>query len=414
MILPNHDTSAPPIGGTVAPGFEAVRTAFEENFRRGGPQGAACAVYHRGRKVVDLWGGYQDIERRVPWTPETLTLTFSVTKGMAAAAMVVALDRGLFQLDAPVADYWPEFARGGKHAITVRQLLAHQAGLIGLDRQLDAAILADPQRLAVRLADQRPHWTPGERHGYHTVTLGWYQSELLRRTDPAGRSVGEFFRDEIAEPLAADFLIGLPQDVDESRLSRIEGFHRVAMLAHLHELPPRMVLAGAWPRSLVARSIRTLPLNNPAHLADSPFRHVEIPSAGGFGTALGIARVYDCLVRGGAELGLGPATRTVLHAPSTLPGSGLEDAILKIPTCYHLGFSRPSDGFPFGSDAAAYGCPGAGGSFGMADPQQELAFAFVTNKMGFRLFDDPRERAVREACYRCLGAAAPKRIAAVA
>ncbi|WP_168215740.1 serine hydrolase domain-containing protein [Roseimaritima ulvae] len=399
-----HDrTSLPPtIGGSVAAGFEPVRTAFERNFVECGEQGAACTLFHRGRKVVDLWGGYRDTRSGQPWTPQTLTLTFSVTKGMAAAAMAVAHSRGLFELDEPVARYWPEFAAAGKSAITVGQLLSHQAGLIAPRQRLNASILANHDQLAAILAEQAPHWEPGTRHGYHTLTLGWYQNELIRRTDPAGRSLGVFFQQEIAEPLGIEFYIGLPADIDPARLSHIAGFPRIAMLAHLHQLPAKMVLSGAWPTSLVAKSIRVLPVDNPSQIGAPPYRHLEIPSANGFGTAAAIARVYDSLVRDGEELGLSEQTSQALVAPPVAPTRGSYDAILKVDSQYHFGFSRPSGGFPFGSASTAFGCPGAGGSFAFADPQAEIAFAYVTNKMSFRIFDDPRERAVRKACYACL------------
>jgi CubicO group peptidase (beta-lactamase class C family) len=391
--------------GETALAFQRVRDEFEQNFLRRGEQGAACTVYFRGQKVVDLWGGFQCAKSRQRWTASTLCLAFSVTKGMAAAAMVVAHSRGLFELDQPIARYWPEFAQHEKQAITVRQLLSHQAGLISVDRFLNATMLADQDQLAGILAGQRPQWRPGERHGYHTLTLGWYQSELIRRTDPQRRSLGKFFQDEVATPLGIEFYIGLPPTVDASRISNVKGFHRLAILGHLNELPPRMVLSGVWPRSLVAKSVRTLRVDNPARIGGPDYRMVEIPSANGIGQARAVAKVYDALSRGGKELGISPASYQELIAPAVTPRQGSHDAILKIPTQYRFGFSRPSSGFQFGSDPTAFGCPGAGGAFGMADPAAELSFAYLTNKMSFRIFDDPREKAVRQACYACLAAA---------
>jgi CubicO group peptidase (beta-lactamase class C family) len=386
----------------VAPEFQAVKGEFARNFTERGERGAACAVYHRGVKVVDLWGGFRCSATREPWTQDTLVLVFSVTKGMAAAAMAVAHARGWFELDEPVAAYWPEFATAGKHRITVRQLLAHQAGLVALDQRLDAAILAEVEQLAVILSRQPPAWQPGTRHGYHTLTLGWYQSEFLRRVDPRRRTLGQFFQDEIAQPLGIEFHIGLPQSVSESRLAVVPGFPRVAMLAHLNKLPPRMVLAGLWPRSLVARSVCCLRLNNPAQIGGPEFRGVEVPSANGIGQARALARVYDALVHDGRELGLSHRTLGELLAPPRTPHLGTHDAIMKLDTQYAFGFSRPSRDLSFGSSSSSFGCPGAGGSFAMGDPEEKLAFAYVTNEMGFRLFDDPREKAVRDACYRIL------------
>jgi CubicO group peptidase (beta-lactamase class C family) len=403
-IYPTRQRSAdlPPIEGFVAPEFRAVREEFTRNFTERGERGAACALYHRGTKVVDLWGGYRCTATRDPWTQNTLVLTFSVTKGMAAAAMTVAYARGLFELDEPVATYWPEFAQAGKADITVRQLLAHQAGLVGLDQRLDCQILADHDRLAVILARQLPSWEPGRLHGYHTLTLGWYQSELLRRVDPQHRSLGQFFFDEIAQPLGIEFYIGLPAHISDRQLAVVPGFPRIALLGHLTTLPTKMVLSGIWPKSLVARSVRSLKLNNPAAVGNSSYRHVEIPSANGIGQARALARVYDALANGGKELGLSlRASHELLRSPQ-LPSAGTHDAIMKIDTRYNLGFSRPSRDMTFGGRASAFGCPGAGGSFAMGDPNDRLGFAYVTNHMGFQLFDDPREKAVRDACYRCL------------
>jgi CubicO group peptidase (beta-lactamase class C family) len=394
----------PLIEGIAAPEFHEVHREFERNFDERGEQGAACAIYHRGQKVVDLWGGQRCSVNLLPWTERTLSLVFSASKGMAAAAMAVAHSRGLFELDDPVAHYWPEFQQRGKRHITVRQLLAHQSGLIAIDQPVSVQELANFDALAEILARQRPAWPAGVKHGYHTLTLGWYQSELIRRIDPQRRSLGAFFRDEVAAPLKAEFYIGLPKSIEEQRLARTKGFHRLALLWHLGELPRRMVLSGIWPRSLVARSVNTLRLQNPADIGNPELRGIEIPSANGIGEARAIARVYGSLATGGRELGITPRTWQELTASATPPQLGSHDAILKIDTRYSFGFSRPSRAMQFGSGPTAFGCPGAGGCFGMADPDEQLGFAYVTNKMGFRLFDDVREKAVRDACYRCLRA----------
>ena len=392
----------PLVFGQVSRGFEHVRTEFETNFLERGERGAACTIYHRGEKVVDLWGGERCHESGSPWSEQTLSLTFSVTKGMAAAALAVAHSRGLFELDAPVADYWPEFAVANKHKITVRQLLSHQAGLVSIDQKLNPRLLADHDRMAEITASQKPLWQPGTRHGYHTLTLGWYQNELIRRVDPAGRSLGVFFQDEIAKPLGIEFHIGLPPSIDPETLSTTQGFPKLAILANLDQLPWKMVRAGIWPQSLVSRSIKFLRVGNPAVLGSPSYREVQIPSANGFGQARAVAKVYDALLRSGHDLGLTGETLSELRAPVIAPTGGSHDAILKIDTQYGFGFSKPSDGFRFGTDQQAFGCPGAGGSFGMADPSKQMSFAYLTKKMSFRIFDDPRERAVREAAYHCI------------
>jgi CubicO group peptidase (beta-lactamase class C family) len=388
------------IQGYCNPEFAAVRGQFERNFSERGERGAACSIYHHGNKVVDLWAGERSPGN--PWQEDTLCLTFSVTKGMAAAAMAVAHSRRLFELDLPVAHYWPEFALAGKSRITVRQLLTHQAGLISTDEPLTVQTLADHDRLAQLLARQTPAWEPGNRHGYHTLTLGWYQSELLRRVDPLRRTIGQFFQDEIARPLGVQFYIGLPSAIAQDQLAETVGFHRLELLKHLGELPMAMVLAGIWPNSMVARSVNILRLNNPALVGSPDYRTLEIPAANGFGQARAVAKLYSVLAGDGHELGISAATRRELITPAVLPRFGSRDLVLKIDMKYGLGFSRPSLAMKFGSDASTFGCPGAGGCFGMADPTEGLSFAYLTNKMGFHLFDDPRERACREACYASL------------
>lgn len=393
----------PPIEGNAAPEFEKVRREFERNFSARGEQGAACAVFYRGVKVVDLWGGYRCTRTREPWREDTLALVFSTTKGIAAAVMAVAHSRGLFDLDARVADYWPEFSQLDKQHITVRQLLAHQAGLVSIDAPLDPQIIASHDAMAELLARQRPAWLPGDRHGYHTLTLGWYQNELLRRVDPKRRSLGVFFQEEVARPLGLKFYIGLPSSVAEEQLAVTEGFNRRSVLWHLDSLPLGFVMAAVWPQSLAAKSISRPQLRNPAELGGPKYRGVEIPSANGIGQARAIARLYSVFAGDGRELGIGEATRRELIAHASTPRRGTWDVILKLDTRYGFGFSRPSGALRFGSDNSAFGAPGAGGSFGMADPTAQLGYAYVTNKMGFHLFDDPREKAVRDACYTCIG-----------
>ena len=219
--------TVPTIGGDVDDGFGAVADAFRSNFRTRREVGAAIAVYLDGRKVVDLWGGWRDRQRARRWEADTLVPVFSTTKGMSAAAMAVAHSRGQFELDEPVARYWPEFAQCGKERVTVRQLLAHEAGLAVIDQPLDLATIADADSLGAILAAQAPKWPPGTAHGYHAQTLGWYESQLLRRVDPAGRSIGAFFADEVAAPLGAQFFIGVTEtpvgqagDVQRGRTDR--------------------------------------------------------------------------------------------------------------------------------------------------------------------------------------------------
>jgi CubicO group peptidase (beta-lactamase class C family) len=240
-------TTNAPLHGDVAPGFEAVHTTFARNFTERGELGSACTMYYRGEKVVDLWGGYRDLHKTLPWQEDTLVLVFSSTKGLAGLTMALAHSRGLFEYDAPIASYWPEFAQNGKGQITVRQLLAHEAGLSSIDEPLPPAVLAHPDVLATILARATPAWEPGTRHGYHAFTLGWYESEIIRRTDPQHRTLGQFFHDELARPLGLEFYIGVPQDVDVERIALMT---EPPILQKLLGMPRGMMLGALTPGSL--------------------------------------------------------------------------------------------------------------------------------------------------------------------
>src|SRR5687768_8983576 len=207
------------VEGHVSPGFENVRETFAENFARRGELGGACCVYRRGEKVVDLWGGIRNRQTGDPWERNTMVIVYSATKGLAAMTLAIAHSRGWLDYEEKVCAYWPEFAQNGKERITVRQLLAHQAALYVLDEPIDRALIGDLDRLAAVLARQRPAWEPGTRQAYHGITLGFYESELLRRIDPGHRSLGQFFQDEIASPLALDVYIRLPENIPNSRLA---------------------------------------------------------------------------------------------------------------------------------------------------------------------------------------------------
>ena len=217
--------------GTRQPGFEAVRDAFEENFARRGELGGGCCAYYRGEKVVDLWGGVRNKVTGEPWERDTMVVVHSATKGLAAMTLAIAHSRGWLDYEERVATYWPEFAQQGKEKITVRQLLAHQAGLFAFDEPVDRSVVADLDRLAEVMARQKPAWEPGTRQAYHALTLGFYEGELMRRIDPRHRTLGQFFHDEIAAPLGEDVHIRLPEDIPNSRLAVLAapGPHRPAV-----------------------------------------------------------------------------------------------------------------------------------------------------------------------------------------
>ena len=387
------------IHGFVSPGYEAVRVAFAENFARRREVGAACCVYHKGEKVVDLWGGARNKATGDPWEENTMALVYSATKGLAAMTLAIAHSRGWLDYDELVCKYWPEFAQNGKERITVRQLLAHQAGLFALDEPVDRSIVGDIDRLATVLAGQKPAWEPGTRQAYHAVTLGFYEGELLRRIDPQHRSLGQFFQDEIAAPLGLEFYIRLPESIPDSRLAPLVD---PSLSEMLFGFPLRLMPAVWNAHSNIRRALEGSEL---AHDAKRIYpRNLEIPAGGGVGTARAIARAYSVFATGGKELGIRPETLEELAAPAIPATHGFYDECMKAEVEFSLGFMKTNPGFPFGNPGS-FGMPGAGGSLGFADPQAQIGYGYVPNRKSVSLAGDPRDLAIREALYSATAAA---------
>lgn len=256
-------------------------------------------------------------------------------------------------------------------------------------------------QVAAALALQRPLWPPGTRHGYHLFSLGWYESESLRRVDPAHRSLGRYFAEEIAAPLGIEFHIGLPAGFDLDRRATIHGRGQFEALMHLGELPRKFVLGMMNPKSVTRRAIGNprellvdVGLNRPDVLA------VEIPAGNGIGEPRGVAAAYSAPVTGG--LGLTSRTLDALARPAEPPSGGLFDVVMRVPgAVYSLGYLKPAPWYPFGGSAnAAFGTPGNCGAFAFADPGTRIGYCYAPNRLGFALFDDPREVAIRDALYR--------------
>jgi CubicO group peptidase (beta-lactamase class C family) len=384
------------IEGQVSPGFEAVRQAFSDNFTLRAELGGACCAFYRGEKVVDLWGGLRNKETGEPWEHDTMVIVYSATKGLAAMTMALAHSRGWLDYEERVAHYWPDFAQQGKERITVRQLLAHQAGLFALDEPVDRSVVADVDRLATVLARQKPAWEPGTRQAYHGITLGYYESELLRRIDPRHRTLGQFFQDEIAWPLSLHVYIRLPEEIPNSRLATIARPRTIDLVLGF---PLRFTVEAMNPRSKIVRALRGSEL--PQDDARIYARNFEVPSGGAVGTARAIAKAYSVFATGGHELGLRKETLDLLAAPAIPATRGFYDECLKGEVQFSLGFMKPSEVWPFGS-ASSYGSPGSGGSLGFADPAAGIGYAYVTSQMGTSLTGDPRDVALRNALHSAL------------
>lgn len=380
--------------GECAERFARVREVFDAGFRERGELGAAVNVTVGGETVVDLWGGHADVQKTKPWERNTLVNVYSTTKGMTAICAHQLIDEGLLDLDAPVADYWPEFAQGGKEQMPVRMLFCHQGGLAAVDEVLPAEALYSWTAMCDALAAQAPWWTPGESHGYHAVTFGWLVGELVHRL--RGKSLGTVFRERIAEPLGADFWIGLPPS-EHARVTDIQA-------APPGAVGDTMALAEAFlsnPTGLTAKAFL-----NPPSMAlganNAPWREAEIPGANGHATARGIARVYAALANGGEVDGVRVLSPEGIERCRTEQSHG-KDLVLHLKTRFGLGFMLPQDepGARFGGDGA-FGHPGAGGSLGFADPEARLSFGYTMNQMGPHILLDPRAIALVDATYRCL------------
>lgn len=389
------------IYGTVSAGFEPVQKAFVENFVRRGELGGACCAFFRGNKVVDLWGGIRNRRTGEPWEQDTMVVIHSATKGLAAMTLAVAHSRGWLDYEERVSAYWPEFAQQGKDRITVRQLLAHQAGLFAINERVDKSLVADLDRFAVVLARQKPAWEPGTRQAYHGLSLGFYEGELLRRVDPQHRSLGQFFQEEIATRLREDIYIRLPQTIPNSRLATLAPS---SLFEILRGFGLRFTLVAMNPRSNIYRALNVNPGTRVYEDAQQIYaRNLEVPSGSGVGTGRGIAHAYSVFATGGHELSLCKETLDLLAAPAIPPKGGFYDECIKTSGVqFSLGFMKPGAVWRFGS-AESFGSPGAGGSLGFADPTFGIGYAYVTSRMGTRLTGDPREVALRDALYSAIG-----------
>ncbi len=364
------------IHGEAAPGFEAVREAFEANFELRGDIGAAVCVYYEGRPVVDLWGGIADPDTGRPWARDTLQLVYSATKGVTATVAHLLAQRGLLDLDAPVAEYWPEFAANGKAGIPVRWLLSHRAGMVALDQPVPLGEALEWGPMVEALAAQRPVWEPGTAHGYHGRTFGWLVGEVIRRV--SGRTPGRYFADEIAEPLGLDFFIGLPAG-ERDRVSRMvykqPDFDFATMSPEaIPEEFRELVAAMADPGSL---SNRAFAVTDPAEIDfNSPeVQAAELPASNGIGTARGLARMYAALI--------GEVDGVRLFTPDTLASATEEqangtDRVIMLPSRFGSGYMLPTDTNPM-TGPKSFGHPGRGGSLAFADPEHGIAFGYVMN-----------------------------------
>ena len=390
------------VQGTCDPKFQEVRQEFERNFQERGEVGASVCVTVQGQTVVDLWGGQANAGSNTPWKEDTVSVVFSSTKGATALCAHMLASRGQLDLDAPVATYWPEFAQSGKEIIPVKMLLSHQAGLPAVRETLPDGAYADWDLIVNALAKEEPFWEPGTRNGYHALTFGWLVGEVVRRV--SGKSLGTFFKDEVAGPLGLDFWIGLPED-KESRVAP-------------------MIAAEPNPESPFFREIATpgsmqsiVLLNMGGYMGAEPqfdtraAHAAEIGGAGGVTNGRGLAGMYEPLALGGKKDSVELVNPETLARMGRVASSTGKDAVLVMPTRFALGYMKTMDNRkePAGVQdsvlvsEAAFGHVGAGGSFGFADPPAAMSFGYTMNRMGPGAALNDRGQNLVDAVYRALG-----------
>ena len=391
------------VQGFCDPRFENVRQAFETNFREHNELGASVCITLHGESVVDLWGGFVDETKQQSWEENTKCVVFSCTKGATALCVHVLVSNGEIDLDKPVAHYWPEFANAGKKHIPVRMLLNHQSGIAAVDHPLSRECYADWDEIIYALEQQQPYWEPGKQAGYHLLTFGWLNGELVRRV--SGISLGNFFRREVAEPLELDFWIGLPASLDKE-------------VAPMLPAPPEPD-NDFFKALLDTNSIQTHGLLNfgnymstEAGFNSTAAHRAEIGGAGGITNARGLAGMYAPLANSGRINGTEIVAPEMIDQMSRTASAVGTDTMLLMPTRFGLGFMKNMDNRrePLGRRSSAvlsntaFGHVGAGGSLGFADPARGLSFGYAMNRMGPGLLLNERGQTLVDACNASLAA----------
>lgn len=397
-------TANPPISGTYAPAFAPVAAQFARHFAEGAEIGASLCVYHRGERVVDLWGGLADRETGAPWHADSLIVLFSATKGLAAMALNLAAERGRFAWDRPVADYWPAFAAAGKAAITVRQLFNHRAGLPSLTTPLTLDQVADPaQRDAVRalLAAQPPAWPADADQGYHATTFGLYADAFFELA--CGEPLPTFLHRELLDPLGADVFLGTPPEQD-ARVATLYPVPRPTLITNMlvaavrggsHEAQVARGLLGGGP----ARTAFTNPSGGAAAYNLPPVRRTCLSWASATGTARGLALAYVPWSMGGVWRGRRYVQEATIAPLLDRQGWSERDRVLCKPQGWTQGFLKEEGGV-FSDERASFGHPGLGGTLGWCDPKAQLAWAYTMNRSDWRV-RSPRAVALCRALYAC-------------
>lgn len=379
------------IEGEVAPGYENVKTVFADLWNQV-EVGASFCAYVGGEKVVDIWGGYTDVDMTNPWQRDTLVNVYSTTKGIASVAIAKLFDEGKLDYDEKVVTYWPEFGAAGKQDVTVAQLLSHKAGLCGVETKLAVEDLYDWDKMVNLLAAQKPLWPLGEGAGYHAVTWGYLPGELVRRI--TGQTLGQYLREKVTGPLDADFFIGLP-DSEMDRVATLNGPNRARIKPNAPQ-NGNVQMPKLYPIALLNPSI------SPFRDASSErWRKAEIAAANGQGNARGIATVYAMMSMGGELNGQRIMRETSIREAIKLEVDNEKDLVVGRSMRRGRGFMLNTEG-AYGPNPSAFGHAGAGGSTGYADMENQVAVGYAMNQMQADLDASPRSLLLTNALYGCI------------
>ena len=376
------------IEGQLDERYALIRDVFSNNFKNHGEVGASLCVYHNHERVIDIWAGFKDFKKKLEWDENTVVPFFSTTKAVAASCLAICHSRGLFDYEDKVSDYWNEFAENGKENITIAQLLQHRTGLSATDKKLNAEIIRDRPLLESIIAKQKPHWTPGDYQGYHPWNIGWYISALLSKIDPKKRRLKEFLEEEVLPHISGDLRIGIDEDYSMANVARLITFSKIKIFT----MPFIFVKEFFNPWSLTYRSMLNPGfVSSHANFNKKEILKLEIGGGGGIGNARGLASLFDGLTNPVHPLYLQQKTLNYLHQYPDPPTNGYRDLILKLDLIrFHAGFIKPSEKHNFSESKKSFGGFGAGGSFVISDPENNLTIAYTMNKMGSELMNMKR------------------------
>lgn len=387
----------PPIGGTCAPEFSALQTAFEKNFTDNGDVGAAVAVWVEGDLVVNLWGGHADAHARRPWRQNTLASIFSGSKGLTSTCVHLLADRGEIDLHAPVAQYWPEFGQAGKQDITIAMVLGHRSGVIAPRTRMHWSAVTEWDRVCEALAASEPWWEPGTAHGYHMVTFGFILGEVVRRV--TGRTLGEYLRTEIAEPMGIDVHIGVPPAEQRRCADMINKPHIRDVLAN-GGAPADPTSLGEHPMAGLSLAMGFVPDDELGSNDLTTWRTAEFPGTNAHVSALGLATFYNGLAQ--EKL----LSRQQLELVRVSQGGFDPDVVLGPRVADHgwgLGYMLNQRGVA-GPNLRSFGHGGSGGSYGFVDLEHGIGYGYVMNYFdATKCNADPRSTALSDEVYRVLG-----------